>query len=124
MISLINMLLCMATDFLVMRTFQITLCTVLSCSVMSNSLQPHGLQPPGASPGKNTGVGCCALLHGIFPTWGSNSGLLHCKRILYCLSQQGSSLSNFIYVIHTVHYLLLLLLLLSRFSRVRLCATP
>ena len=34
---------------------------------MSDSLQPHGLQPtrhlgPWDSPGKNTGVGCCALL--------------------------------------------------------------
>ena len=31
-------------------------------------------QPPLScdSPGKNTGVGCDALLQGIFPTWGSN----------------------------------------------------
>ena len=29
----------------------------------------------GASPGKNTGVGCHALLQGIFPTQGSNPGL-------------------------------------------------
>ena len=42
------------------------------------------------SPGKNTGVGCQALLQGIFPTQGSNPGLLHCRRILYCLSHQGS----------------------------------
>ena len=44
-----------------------------NCSVMSNSLQPHGLRPPRLlcpwdSPGKNTGVGCRALLQGIFPT--------------------------------------------------------
>ena len=32
---------------------------------------------------KNTGVGCHALLQGIFPTQGSNPGLLHCKQILY-----------------------------------------
>ena len=55
---------------------------VLGCSVMSDSLQPHGLQPtrllcPWNSPGKNTGVGCSALLQGIFPTQGSNQGLLH-----------------------------------------------
>ena len=31
------------------------------------------------SPGKNTGVGCHALLQGIFPTQGSNPGLLHCR---------------------------------------------
>ena len=47
----------------------------VSCPVMSNSLWPHGLQPaqllcPWDSPGKNTGVGCQALLQGIFPTQG------------------------------------------------------
>ena len=44
--------------------------------------------PLGDSPGKNTGVDCHALLQGIFPTQGSNPGLLHCRQILYCLSQQ------------------------------------
>ena len=39
---------------------------------------------------KNTGVGCPALLQGIFPTQGSNSGLPHCRRILYLLSHQSS----------------------------------
>jgi len=42
------------------------------------------------SPGKNTGVGCHALLQGIFPTEGLNPGLQHCRGILYCLSHQGS----------------------------------
>ena len=37
-------------------------------------------------------MGCHALLQGIFPTQGSNPGLLHCRRILYHLSQQGSPL--------------------------------
>ena len=41
------------------------------------------------SPGKNTGVGCHALLQGIFLTQGSNPGLLYCGQILYCLSHQG-----------------------------------
>ena len=36
--------------------------------------------------GKNTGVGCCFLLQGIFPTQGSNPDLLHCRQILYHLS--------------------------------------
>ena len=41
-------------------------------SAMSNSLPSHELQPtrllcPWDSPGKNTGVGCHALLQGIFP---------------------------------------------------------
>ena len=38
--------------------------------------------------GKNTRVGCHALLQGTFPTQGSNLCLLHCRQILYCLSHQ------------------------------------
>ena len=50
---------------------------MISCSVMSKSLQTHGLQPtrllcPSNFPGKNTGVSCHFLLHGIFQTQGSN----------------------------------------------------
>ena len=37
-------------------------------------------------PGRNTRVGCHALLQGIFPTQGSNPGLLPCTWILYHLS--------------------------------------
>ena len=38
------------------------------------TLQPHGRQPtrllsPWNSPGKNTGVGCCSFLQGIFPSF-------------------------------------------------------
>ena len=40
--------------------------------------------------GKNTRVGCHALLQGIFLTQESNQGLLHCRQILYQLSYQGS----------------------------------
>ena len=40
----------------------------------------------GISPGKNTGVGCCFLLQGIFPTQGSNSGL-HCRQMRSCLNR-------------------------------------
>ena len=42
---------------------------------------------------KNTGVGGHALLQGIFPTQGSNLGLLNCRQILYRLSHQGSSIT-------------------------------
>ena len=60
-------------------------------SVLSNSLQSYGLQStrllcPRDSPGKSTAVGCHALLLGIFPTQGSNLGLLqlvHCRQILF-----------------------------------------
>ena len=61
-----------------------------SCSVVSDSLRPHGLYSPRNSPGQNTGVGCLSVLQGIFPTQGLNSGLLHCRQILYQLSHKGS----------------------------------
>ena len=56
---------------------------------------PHGLQPtrllcPWNSPGQHTGVGCHSVRQGIFPTQGLNPSLLHCRRILYRLSHQGS----------------------------------
>jgi len=37
-----------------------------------------------------TRVGSLSLLQGIFPTQGSNPGLLHCRQILYQLSHKGS----------------------------------
>ena len=43
----------------------------------------------GDSLGKNTGVGCHALLQRIFPTQGSNPGLPHRGKILYRLSHCG-----------------------------------
>ena len=59
-------------------------------SVVSDSLRPHRLYSPWNSPGKNTGVGNRSLLQGIFPTQGSNPGVLHRRQILYQLSHQGS----------------------------------
>ena len=65
---------------------------VLSHPVVSDSLQRRGLcSLPGSSvygdsPGENTGVGCHALLEGIFPTQELNPGLPHCRQILYYLS--------------------------------------
>ena len=56
---------------------------------MSDSLWLHGLYSLWNSPGQNTGEGIHSLLQGIFPTWGSNSDLLHCRQILYQLSHQG-----------------------------------
>ena len=37
-------------------------------------------------------MGCHFLLQGIFPTQGSNLGLLHCRQTLYPLSHEGSIL--------------------------------
>ena len=67
----------------------------VSRSVMPDSLRPHGLQPTRLLcswdfPGKDTGVGGHFLLQGIFPTQGSNPGILHCRQILYQLSYKGS----------------------------------
>jgi len=45
---------------------------------------------PWNSPGQNTGVGSLSLLQRIFLTQGSNSGLLHCRQILYQQSCQGN----------------------------------
>ena len=63
-------------------------CCCLVTSALSGSVQPCGLQParllcPWKSAGKNTGVGCHALLQGIFLTQGLNPSLLHCRQILY-----------------------------------------
>ena len=60
-----------------------TLCDPRDCNLPGSSVH-------GNSAGKNTGVGCHALLQGIFPTQGLNPGLLHCMWILYWLSHQGS----------------------------------
>ena len=74
-------------------------CVVLSrCRVRLFStpwLQPTRICP-WDSPGKNTGVGCHFLLQGIFPNQGLNPGLLHCRRIHYQLSYQGSPHSSLI----------------------------
>ena len=47
----------------------LNLCNSLDCSLAGSSVH-------GDSPGKNTGVGCHALLQGIFPTQGTNTHLL------------------------------------------------
>ena len=46
--------------------------SVMSISVQPNVLQPARLLCPWDSPGKNTGVGCHALLQEIFMTKGIN----------------------------------------------------
>ena len=61
-----------------------------SCSVVCDSLRPHGLHSPWNSPGQSNGVDSLSILQEIFPTQGLNLGLLHCRQILYQLSQKGS----------------------------------
>ena len=61
----------------------------LSCPTLCDSMELTKLLCPWDSPGKNTGVGCYSILQGIFPTQGSNPGLLHCRQILCHLSYRG-----------------------------------
>ena len=65
-----------------------TLCDPMDCSLPGSSVH-------GDSPGKNTRVGCHASLMVIFPTQGSNPGLLYCRRFLYHLIHQFSSVQLF-----------------------------
>ena len=58
-----------------------------SCPTLCNPMDY-----PWNSLGQNTGVGSLSLLQGILPTQELNRGLLHCRRILYQLSYQGSPL--------------------------------
>ena len=57
-----------------------TLWDLMECSL--------GSPAHGDSPGKNTRVDCHFVLQGIFPTQGSNPGLLHGRQILYHLSHR------------------------------------
>ena len=49
-----------------------------------------GLYSPWNSPGRNSGVGSCSLLRGIFPTQEWNPGPPYCWWILYQLRHKGS----------------------------------
>ena len=91
----------------------LTLCDPMDCS-------PPGSPVHGYSSGKNTGVGCHALLQGIFPTQGSSPGLPHCRQILYCLSHQGSPIIDIcapFFLILWAYFLLDLFLLLCFLPR-------
>ena len=56
----------------------------------SPALQADSLSTEPQGKSKTTGVGSLSCLQQIFPTQESNWGLLHCRRILYQLSYQGS----------------------------------
>ena len=76
-------------------TSQLMLCCAKSLQSFPTLCDPIDCSPPGSSvhgdsPGKNTAVGCLALLQGIFSIQGLNPDLPHCRWILYCLSHQGS----------------------------------
>ena len=56
----------------------------------STALQEDSLSTEPQGKPKYTGVGSLSLLQWIFLTQELNRGLLHCRRILYQLSYQGS----------------------------------
>ena len=74
--------------------------SMLNRSVVSDSVIPWTVahQTPlsmGILQARILGLGCHALLQGIFPTQRLNPGLLHRRQILYCLSHQRSSIQPF-----------------------------
>ena len=96
-----------ATEHAQLKPLSIQVPVFLVTSILSDTLQPCGLQParflcPGDSPGRNTGVGCHALLQEIFHTQGSNLclfHLLHWQVGLYHLCHLGSpSMQGTLYV--------------------------
>ena len=76
-------------DFVVSQLYLAYVCAK-SCLTLQDPMDcslPARLLCPWNSPGKNTGVGCHALLQGIFLTQGSNLNLLQllcCSQLLYC----------------------------------------
>ena len=62
----------------------LTLCGPMDCSPPGSSI--HGILQIRIL----EWVAIPSLLQGVFPTQGSNPGLLHCRQILYCLNHQGS----------------------------------
>ena len=76
--------------FITPATWEAQVLVAQSCLIVCNSMNcsPPGsleLSSPWNYPGKNTRVGNHSLLQGVFPTKGSNPGLL-CRQILYHLS--------------------------------------
>ena len=93
-------LLCSEVCSLCLHLYCVHAKSLQKCLTLCNpSLPGSSVQEPWDFPGKNTGMGCHAVLQGIFPTQGSKLGLLHCRQIIYCLSHQG------INIFYSWHYL-------------------
>ena len=67
------------------------------------TLQADSLPAEPQGKPKNTGVGSLSLLQWIFLTQESNQDLLHCRRILYQLSHQGSPLNSIYNIKYTAN---------------------
>ena len=75
-----------------------------TCPILQADFLPS--EPPGKP--KNTGMGTLSLFQGVFPIQGLNPGLLHCRQILYHLSQEespdrGISFANFLLWVLYLH---------------------
>ena len=66
----------------------LTLCNPMDCTVLG-ILQ-------------NTEVDSLSLLQGIFPTQGSNSGLPHCRQILYQLNHEKTWLKHYLTIMFEI----------------------
>ena len=77
----------------------------------SPAVQADSLPAEPQGKPRNTGGGSLSLLQRVFPTEESNQGLLHCKRILYQLSYQGSLPLNlsivYFFLLNLVHLYML-----------------
>ena len=77
-------------------SFKLTRSLLVLCLAAQSCLppcDPRDCNPPGSSVHgilQARILEWVALLHGIFPTQGSNPGLPHCRQILYRLNYQGS----------------------------------
>ena len=75
-------------------------------SISNFSSIDFSLQCPSYSkPLVSSGVGSYSLLQGIFPTQGSNPGLLHCRLVFYYLNNQGSPFSSSLGKWENMHFL-------------------
>ena len=69
-----------SNDYSGLISFRIDWFDLLACYYLVDKSCPTLRHPTDCNlPGKNAGEGCCFLLQGIFPTQGSNLGLLHWK---------------------------------------------
>ena len=73
----------------------VCVCVCVCGSVVCDSLQSYGLYPtrllcPWIFQARILEWVAISFSDGIFPTQGSNSGLLHCRKILYHLSYLGN----------------------------------
>ena len=83
------------------------LCLVVHlCLTLCNPVDysPPGFSVHGDSPGKNTGVGCHAILQGICPTQGSNPDFLHCRPVSLPSEPPGKPIYMCVYIIYVCIY--------------------